>query len=253
MFKNAIVRRPGRSIVNGIGPGTLGEVDYENALKQHDAYVEALKKTGVEVTVVESLEDYPDSCFVEDTAVLTKNCAIICNPGAPSRNGEQVSIHEAVKDFYENIEEVKFPGTIDGGDVMMVGDYFYVGISDRTNEEGARQFIEFLRKYDLDGTAVPLNEMLHLKTGLAYLENNNLLIAGEFIEDPMFKDFNKVIIPEDEGYAANCIWMNDYVLVPMGYPKVKKAVEDLGYKIIEVDTSEYKKLDGGLSCLSLRF
>lgn len=253
MFKNVIVRRPGKSIVDGIGPGTFGEVDYENALKQHDAYVEALKKTGVKVTMVEPLEEYPDSCFVEDTAVLTKNCAIICNPGAPSRNGEQVSIHEALKDFYENIEEVKSPGTIDGGDVMMVGDYFYVGISERTNEEGARQFIEFLRKYDLDGIAVPLKEMLHLKTGLAYLENNNLLIAGEFIEDPMFKDFNKVVIPEDEGYAANCIWMNDYVLVPMGYPKVKKSIEKLGYKIIEVDTSEYKKLDGGLSCLSLRF
>jgi len=253
MFKNAIVRRPGKSMVDGIGPGTLGKVDHENALKQHDAYVEALKKTGVKVTVVESLEEYPDSCFVEDTAVLTRNCAIICNPGAASRNGEQVSIHESVKNFYENIEEIKFPGTVDGGDVMMVGDHFYVGISARTNKEGAEQFIGFLRKYGLDGTAVPLNEMLHLKTGLAYLENNNLLIAGEFIQDPMFKDFNKVIIPDDEGYAANCIWMNDYVLVPMGYPKVKKAVEDLGYKIIEVDTSEYKKLDGGLSCLSLRF
>ena len=95
--------------------------------------------------------------------------------------------------------------------------------------------------------------MLHLKTGLAYLENNNLLVAGEFIDDPKFKDFNKIIIPEDEGYAANCIWMNDYVLVPAGYPKVKKSIEELGYKILEVDTSEYKKLDGGLSCLSLRF
>ena len=253
MFKNVIVRRPGKSMVNGIGPGTYGPVDHENALRQHDAYVQALKKTGVNVTYVESLEEYPDSCFVEDTAVLTRNCAIICNPGAPSRNGEQVSIHEAVKKFYDNIEEIKFPGTVDGGDVMMVGDHFYVGISARTNEEGARQFIDFLRKYDLDGTAVPLNEMLHLKTGLAYLENNNLLIAGEFIESPMFKDFNKVIIPEDEGYAANCIWMNDHVLVPMGYPKVKKSVEELGYKVIEVDTSEYKKLDGGLSCLSLRF
>lgn len=253
MFKNVIVRRPGRSLVDGIGPGNLGKVDYENALRQHESYVEALKKTGVEVTMVDSKEEFPDSCFVEDTAVLTKRCAIICNPGAASRNGEEVSVHEALKDFYENIEEIKSPGTVDGGDVMMVGDHFYVGLSARTNEEGARQFIGFLRKYDLDGTMVPLKEMLHLKTGLAYLENNNLLIAGEFIEDPMFKDFNKVIIPEDEGYAANCIWMNDYVLVPMGYPKTKKAIEDLGYNIIEVDTSEYKKLDGGLSCLSLRF
>lgn len=253
MFKNVIVRRPGRSIIDGIGPGTLGEVDYDNAVKQHDAYVEALKKTGVKVSTVETLEEYPDSCFVEDTAVLTKNCAIICTLGAESRKGEQASVREKIREFYEDIEEIKAPGTVEGGDVMMVGNHFYVGISARTNEEGARQFIDFLRKYDLDGTAVPLKEMLHLKTGLAYLENNNLLIAGEFIEDPVFKDFNKIVIPEDEGYAANCIWMNDYVLVPMGYPKVKKAVEDLGYDIIEVDTSEFKKLDGGLSCLSLRF
>lgn len=253
MFKNAIVRRPGKSVVDGIGPGTLGKVNYENALQQHDAYVQALKKTGVKVTIVESLEAYPDSCFVEDTAVLTKRCAIICNPGAPSRNGEQVSIHHALKNFYENVEVINSPGTIDGGDVMMVGDHFYVGLSARTNEIGAKQFIEALRKYDLDGTMVPLQEMLHLKTGLAYLENNNLLIAGEFVENPVFKNFNRIIVPEDEGYAANCIWMNDYVLVPMGYPKVAKAVEDLGYEIIEVDTSEYKKLDGGLSCLSLRF
>lgn len=253
MFKNAIVRKPGKSMVSGIGPGTLGPVDYENALKQHDAYVQALKKVGVEVTILEPLEAFPDSCFVEDTAVLTKKFAILCNPGAESRNGEKFPMHETLKDFYENIEEIKSPGTVDGGDVMMVGDYFYVGISARTNEEGAKQFIDYLKKYGYDGTAVPLKEMLHLKTGLAYLENNNLLIAGEFIEDPRFKDFNKIIIPNDESYAANCIWMNGYVLVPAGYPKVKQSIEDLGYNIIEVDTSEFRKLDGGLSCLSLRF
>lgn len=253
MFENVIVRKPGKSLINGIGPGTLGEVDYEKALKQHETYVSTLKKTGVKVTEVESLEEYPDSCFVEDTAVLTKKCAIICNLGAESRKGEQVSISKVLGKFYDNIEEIKSPGTVEGGDVMMVGDHFYIGISARTNQEGAKQFIEILEKYDLSGTAVPLNEMLHLKTGLAYLENNNLLIAGEFIENPMFKDFNKIIIPEDEGYAANCIWMNGYVLVPMGYPKVKKLIESLNYKVIEVDTSEYKKLDGGLSCLSLRF
>lgn len=253
MFKNAIVRRPGKSLVDGIGPEHLGKPDYQKALVQHDNYVEALKKTGVEVTVLEALEEYPDSCFVEDTAVLTEKFAILCPLGAPSRVGEQIPMHETLKKFYDNIEIIKAPGSVEGGDVMMVGDHFYIGLSARTNEEGAKQFIEFLRKYGYDGTMVPLKEMLHLKTGLAYLENNNLLIAGEFIDSPLFKDFNKIIIPEDESYAANCIWMNEYVLVPEGYPKTKKAIEDLGYKIIEVDTSEYRKLDGGLSCLSLRF
>lgn len=253
MFKNAIVRRPGRSLVDGIGPGTLGEVDYEKALKQHDTYIEALRKTGVEVTILDPLEEFPDSCFVEDTAVLTKDLAILCNLGADSRKGEDQAMLETLKKFYSNIEEIKAPGTVEGGDVMMVGDFFYIGISARTNVEGGNQFIGHLRKYGYDGKLVTLEEVLHLKTGLAYLENNNLLVAGEFIEEAAFKDFNKVIVPQDEGYGANCIWMNGYVIVPAGYPKVKAAVEGLGYETIEVDTSEYRKLDGGLSCLSLRF
>lgn len=253
MFKNVIVRKPGKSLVKGIASDNLGKPEYEKAIKQHEAYVEALRKCGVEVTMLEADENYPDSCFVEDTAIVTKKCAIITNPGALTRKGEQIVIKETLKKFYENIEEIKAPGTIEGGDVMMVGDHFYVGLSARTNEEGAIQFIEILRKYDYDGTIVPLKKVLHLKTGLAYLENNNLLVAGEFVDDPIFKDFNKIVINENESYSANCIWMNGKVIVPAGYEKTKKAIEELGYEIIEVDTSEYRKIDGGLSCLSLRF
>ncbi len=253
MFTKAIVRKPGKSVTEGIGSERLGKPDYENALKQHNAYVSALEKTGVEVTVLEALEEFPDSCFVEDTAVLTDRMAILCNPAAASRNGEKFPMHETLKGFFDKVELIVEPGTVDGGDVMMVGDYFYVGLSDRTNEEGGRQFLEHLRKYNYDGELVPLKEMLHLKTGLAYLENNNLLIAGEFLKDSRFDKFEQLEIPADESYAANCIWMNGYILVPQGYPKVKQAIADKGYKIIELDTSEFKKLDGGLSCLSLRF
>ncbi|MGI5998286.1 MAG: dimethylarginine dimethylaminohydrolase family protein [Lutispora sp.] len=253
MFKNVIVRRPGRSLVNGIASEDLGKPIYEKAIKQHEAYVEALKKCGVEVTILEADENYPDSCFVEDPAVVTKKCAIITNPGAKTRKGEQISIRKVLEKFYENIEEIKDPGTLEGGDVMMVGDHFYVGLSARTNEEGARQFIEILRRYGYDGTMVPLRKVLHLKTGLAYLENNNLLVAGEFVDSPVFEKFNKIVIDEKESYSANCIWVNGKVIVPAGYEKTKKAIEDLGYEVIEVDTSEYRKVDGGLSCLSLRF
>lgn len=253
MFKNAIVRKPGKALVNGIASEDLGKPIYEKAIKQHEAYVEALKKCGVEVTILEADENYPDSCFVEDPAVVTKKCAIITNPGAKSRKGEQITIKETLKKFYKNIEEIKDPGTLEGGDVMMVGDHFYVGLSARTNKEGARQFIEILRKYGYDGTMVPLKKVLHLKTGLAYLENNNLLAAGEFVDAEVFKNFNKIVIDEKESYSANCIWMNGTVIVPAGYEKAKKAIEKLGYPVIEVDTSEYRKVDGGLSCLSLRF
>lgn len=136
---------------------------------------------------------------------------------------------------------------------MMVGDHFYVGRSARTNEEGIRQFIAILEKYGLSGSEVPLEKVLHLKTGVNYLENNNMLVSGEFIDKPDFAKYNKYIIPESESYAANCIWMNGTVLVPAGYPETEKLVRSMGYDVILVDTSEFRKIDGGLSCLSLRF
>ena len=135
----------------------------------------------------------------------------------------------------------------------MVGDHFYVGRSARTNEEGIKQFIAILEKHGLTGSEVPLEKVLHLKTGVNYIENNNMLVSGEFIDKPDFAKYNKIVIPEEEAYAANCIWVNDTVIVPEGYPAVEKAVKEAGYKVLLVDTSEYRKLDGGLSCLSLRF
>ena len=145
------------------------------------------------------------------------------------------------------------PGTLEGGDVMMVGDHFYVGRSARTNEEGIRQFIAILNKHGLTGSEVPLTEVLHLKTGVNYLENGNMLVSGEFVEKEDFAKYNRIEIPEEEAYAANCIWVNGTVIVPMGFPAVEAAVRNAGYPVILVDTSEYRKLDGGLSCLSLRF
>lgn len=255
-FNHVIVRRPCRALTEGITSGLYpGKPDYELALVQHDSYIEALKKCGVEVTVLPADEAFPDSCFVEDPAVLTERCAIITNPGAASRNGEKESIREAVRQFYpeESIESIVSPGTLEGGDVMMCGDHFFVGQSERTNAEGIRQFAEILKKYGYTCSEVKLEEVLHLKTGVNYLENNNLLVSGEFIEKPDFASFRKYVIPEEEAYAANCIWVNGTVIVPKGYPKVLEAVAAMGYPTLTVDTSEFRKLDGGLSCLSLRF
>ncbi len=256
MFQNVIVRRPCRALVDGITSNPqLGKPDYDLALRQHDAYIAALKKCGVNVTVLPADERYPDSCFVEDPAVVTCKCAIITNPGAPSRNGEKDEIIDAIRKFYpENaIEYIKAPGTLEGGDVMMVGDHFYVGRSARTNEEGIQQFIAILEKYGLSGCEVTLEEVLHLKTGVNYLENGNMLVSGEFVSKPEFASFHRMEIPEEEAYAANCIWVNGTVIVPEGYPAVEAAVRSAGYEVILVDTSEFRKLDGGLSCLSLRF
>lgn len=255
-FTNVIVRRPSRSLIDGITSAPeLGKPDYEKALAQHDAYIEALKCCGVEVKVLSALENYPDSCFVEDTAVITRCGAIIDNPGAPSRNGEAVEIEPVIREYFdeEHIAYIVSPGTLEGGDVMMVGDHFFVGRSARTNEEGIRQFLDILESWGLSGSEVPLEHVLHLKTGVNYLENGNMLVSGEFVTKPDFQEYHLVEIPESEAYAANCIWVNGTVIVPEGYPTVLKAVQDLGYPTITVDTSEYRKLDGGLSCLSLRF
>ena len=255
MFKNVIVRITSKHIYEGITIANEGKTIYEKALVQHENYVSALTKTGVNVTVLKPEDDFPDSCFVEDVALCTRKCVIITRPGAQSRRQEAAlpDMVNTLHKFYDNVESIKEPGTVEAGDIMMVGDHFYIGLSARTNQEGANQMIEILEKYGLTGETVPLKEVLHLKTGLAYLENNNLLVSGEFKNDPRFSKFNKIEIDPDEAYGANCIWVNDYVLVPAGYPKVQQKIENLGYKVLVVDTSEFRKIDGGLSCLSLRF
>lgn len=256
MFKNVIVKTPCKAVTEGITSAPeLGKPDYEKALKQHESYIAALKKCGVEVTVLPADENFPDSCFVEDTAVLTKKCAVISNPGAATRTKETEAMIPVIKQFYpdECIEYIQSPGTMEGGDVMMVGDTFYIGRSARTNEEGIRQFSEILAKYGYTVVEVPLEKVLHLKTGVNYLENNNMLVSGEFKDKAEFASYNRYEIPENEAYAANCIWVNDKVLVPAGYPAVEKLVKEMGYEVILVDTSEFRKIDGGLSCLSLRF
>lgn len=255
MFKNVIVRVPSASISDGLTSADLGQPIYEKALVQHENYVSALTKTGVTVTVLEPKNQFPDSCFVEDVALCTSKCAIITRPGAETRRqeAELADMRATLEQLYDHVEQIEAPGTVEAGDIMMVGDHFYIGESARTNRAGGEQMIQILEKYGLTGSIVTLKKVLHLKTGLAYLENNNLLVAGEFVDDPEFASFNRIEVPENEAYGANCIWVNDHVLVPEGYPTIQKKIEDLGYDVILVDTSEFRKIDGGLSCLSLRF
>ena len=155
--------------------------------------------------------------------------------------------------YYDAIETIVDPGTVEAGDIMMVGSHFYIGLSDRTNEHGAQQMIDILQKHGMTGSTVSLEKVLHLKTGLAYLENNKLVVCGEFTTTPDFEQFNRIEIPEKESYAANCIWVNGTVIVPAGHPAARDKIAAAGYPIIELDMSEFQKLDGGLSCLSLRF
>ncbi len=252
MFKNVIVRRPARSIVDGQTTVNLGKPNYDAALKQHDEYVEVMRTCGVKVKVLESDDRYPDSCFVEDPAVVTDKFAIITNPGVDSRNGEKDIIIEGLKDYFKSYEYIT-EGTLEGGDVMQIDNHFYVGLSKRTDEVGAKQFIRIVEKFGYTGEIVVLKEMFHLKSGVNFIGDNTLLVAGEFITDPRFDDFKKIIISEDEMYSANCIRVNDDLIIPANFPKTKGQLVDAGFNVKEVNMTEYQKIDGGLSCLSLRF
>ena len=253
LFSNAIVRTPCRAMINGLTGARLGKPDYQKALDQHVAYIEALQMCGLQVTVLPPDEDYPDSCFVEDISLCTPNGAILTCPGAESRRGEVSSIRDIITKFYDKVLAIEYPGTVDAGDIMMVGSHFYIGLSARTNEVGAREMISELNSLGLTGETVEIEGILHLKTGAAYLENNNLLLTETLQHMECFQRFKRIPVNSNEAYAANTIWVNGRVIMPSGYPETLHKIQDLGYEVIDVPTSEFEKLDGGVSCLSLRF
>ncbi|MCP4024459.1 MAG: N(G),N(G)-dimethylarginine dimethylaminohydrolase [Desulfobacteraceae bacterium] len=253
MFKNAIVKTPCKNIANGLSEAKLGIPDFERALEQHKNYIKALESCGLSVLILDPDDNFPDSTFIEDACLVTPKCAVITNPGAASRKKEAQKIAKTIQSLDRPFEFIKEPGTLDAGDVMMVENHYYVGLSQRTNQQGADQLNDILKNYGMTSSVVTLDTMLHLKTGVSYLENNNLLAFGELVSKPEFIKFNIIEVDEDEGYAANSVWINDFVLVPTGFPKTFEKIKAAGYKPIEVDVFEFRKLDGGLSCLSLRY
>lgn len=253
LFTRALVRPPCETMVDGLTSANLGRPDFSTALAQHAVYVRALRGCGLDVTVLAPDSGYPDSTFIEDTALLVPGCAIITRPGAPSRRGETAAVEKALAAFFNTIERITAPGTVDAGDIMMAGSHFFIGLSQRTNREGAGQMTAILESFALTASTVPLGEVLHLKSGVTYLENNTMAAAGEFVEHPAFRRYRMLTLDADERYAANSLWVNGRVLVPAGYPKTRRLIENAGYETIAVDVSEFRKLDGGLSCLSLRF
>lgn len=248
MFKKAIVRKPGRNFSDGITTAELGKPDFKKALEQHAAYCFALTRCGLEVMVLEADERYPDGCFVEDTAVVTVEAAVITNPGAPTRQGEETEISRLLERF-RKIEKIEPPGTLDGGDILKADNHFYIGLSARTNRAGAAQLTAILTRYGYTSSEIEVASGLHLKSGIAYLGN------GNFISVPEFKEIAGssfvIITDQDESYSANCLAVNDHILIPAGFPESKKMIIDRGYNIIELDMSEFRKMDGGLTCLSL--
>ncbi len=256
MFRHAIVRTPGENFADGLTTVDFGKPDFPKVRAQHAAYCDALEQCGLRVARLDADLDHPDSTFVEDTAVLTAKSAILARPGAPSRIGEVAGIRECIERFYATLHKIESPGTLDGGDVCEAGSHFFIGLSHRTNEEGARQLAQFLAAEDYTSSVIDIRNMtsiLHLKSGIAYLDDNNLVVMEELADKREFAGYNLVRVPPEQTYACNCVLVNDRVLLPSGFSRLKAALIGLGYKPLLLDMSEFRKMDGGLSCLSLRF
>jgi dimethylargininase len=260
----------------GLTTVDLGLPNYSGSLLQHAAYCDALVKCGLTLTRLEADERYPDSTFVEDTAVMvvplpngqafpngppsgaktSATCAVLTRPGASSRAGEVESIAEVLSRFCSQLHSIEEPGTLDGGDVCEAEDHFFIGISERTNDAGARQLAMLLAHYGYTSSLVDIRggkNVLHLKSGVAYLGSNRLAVIDAFADHEAFRDYDLLRVNASEQYAANCVRVNDYVLVAAGYPRFDRALQELGYKTLSVEMTEFQKMDGGLSCLSLRF
>lgn len=252
MFTHAITRLPGENFADGLTTVNLGRPDYSLILEQHRAYRQALLSLGLDVIVLPAETAFPDAYFVEDPAIVTPKIAVITRPGAPSRQGEGKTIAPFLK-YYRPIAQILAPGTVDAGDVLMVGEHFFIGISERTNRGGASQLARFLSNAGYTSETVPVATGLHLKSSVNYVGSNSLLLTKDLSGYPGFSGYNKIVLDEYEEYAANTLLVNQTLLMPHGFPKTKDKLSTLGMPILELDVSEVRKMDGGLTCMSLRF
>ena len=256
MFTRAIVRPPAVSFEQGLSAANLGPPDLDKALAQHANYCAALEQCGLALIRLPADPAHPDSTFVEDTAILTPSCAILTRPGAPSRAGEVAAIGGVLADFYSRIYQIAAPGTVDGGDICQADDQFFIGISERTNFEGARQLAGFLEQEGFASTQVDIRgvpDILHLKSGISYLGGRRIVVIAALAARAAFHDYTIMRIARHEEYAANFLRINDHLIISAGFPQFEATVRDFGLPVVALDMSEFRKMDGALSCLSLRF
>jgi dimethylargininase len=259
-FTRAIVRHPGQNFASGLSSAGAGPPDVARASAQHRGYCDALEDCGLKLTCLEADPAYPDGTFVEDAAIVTDRGAVITRPGAPSRRGEVDSVAACLREFYPHVPHILAPGTLDGGDVCDADGHFLIGVSARTNEPGAQQLAEHLRRLDYAASIIDIRRapaLLHLKTGIAYLGDGVWVIAegiGSILQSCIALSPDQLItVGADEAYAANCVRVNHAVLMPEGSPRLAAALRDRGFRPRLLDMSEFRKMDGGPSCLSLRF
>jgi dimethylargininase len=255
-FTRALVRPPAATFADGITAAGLGPPDVALAREQHEAYCGALERLGLSVERLAPETAFPDGPFVEDTAIVVRGDAILTRPGAPSRAGEVAAVGAALRRWFPAVDRITAPATLDGGDVCEAGTHVFVGHSHRTNAEGAAQLARWLARRGVGSTIIDIRDMpelLHLKTGIAWLGGRRLLVSPGLEAHDALAGWEVMRVPEGESYAANCIRVNDTMLLADGFPGTRELLERLGESVVALDMSEYRKMDGGLSCLSVRW
>ncbi|HYD72937.1 MAG TPA: arginine deiminase-related protein [Candidatus Binatia bacterium] len=252
-FNNALVRTPARSVVRGLRAVDSGAPSYEGVLREHAAYVAALEAAGLAVEVLPASEDFPDSVFVEDTALVFGADAILLRPGAASRAGEAAEMAPVLARRFQRVLALE-NGTAEGGDVLTTARGVFIGCSARTNAEGARELAGLLDAIGLNGLAVETPRgVLHFKSDCSLLDEETLLCTARLAASGVFDGFRVVLTPEGEEGAANALRINDRVLLSAGYPRTAEMLDTLGFRVITLATREIAKIDAGLSCMSLRW
>ena len=251
-FKNAIIRLPNKSIQNGLSSQNL-HPQYEVIAEEHSNYIKAINEAGLQIKLLESLEEYPDSIFVEDPALTYKSNVIILNPFDPSRNGEKNIIKNEIKHFFDNILFVE-DGFVEGGDILNINNHFIIGLSNRTNKLGADNLSKILQSL---GATVEIrktpDDILHFKSECSIIDDDTILLSNKMAQlDYLKLHYHLVELPIGEEGAANALRINDKLLLPDGFIKAEEILSNK-YNIIKVKVDEIAKVDAGLSCMSLRW
>lgn len=225
-------------------------IDVDIARAQHDEYVKALATLGCKVIELEEEPDLPDSVFVEDTAFILPEAAVITRPGADSRKPEVESIIPALSP-HRKLIQVTAPASVDGGDVLVLGKNIYIGLSTRSNIEAVNQLNASLQEYGYMVQGVNLTDCLHLKTAVTRVDDHTLLINKDWVDANLFPGYDLIEVDASEPFAANCLPIHDKIIYPTTFPNTQKKLEARGFHIINVNLDELAKAEGAVTCCSL--
>jgi dimethylargininase len=252
-FARAITRQPGSSIINGLRAEDIGTPNLKQMLADHANYVETLRETGATIVELPALEAFPDAVFVEDTALCLPEGAVLMRPGAPSRAGEVEQMATTLHELCDEVLEIKGPGFIEGGDILTTGREILVGLSERTDMAGAEELTRLVAKWGYSVRTVTTPEgVLHFKTDCSLLNADTILSTKRLDASGCFEGYNVIHTCDGEDAAANAIRYNQFVVMPAHFPKTAARLRDAGFEVREINNTECAKLDGGMSCLSLR-